>query len=91
MPELWPGLSLRVHDRQVQVRALRQRAAAVRDQLGLKAGDAVECGCIDDGKIELLFGCAQPVEQIEDLVQHPMRACAGPGDRARTIATSRAW
>jgi hypothetical protein len=38
-----------------------------------EAGVALQGRGVDDREIELLVACAQPVEQLEGLVQHPLR------------------
>ena len=35
---------------------------------------------VDDGKVKLFVGCAEFVEQIKGVVNHPVRACAGAVD-----------
>ena len=40
----------------------------------IQACESPQRGCVHHGKVQLLIGRAQPVEQIEGLVQHPARA-----------------
>ncbi len=47
---------------------------------GIEAGVAVQRGGVDDREVELFVGRAEAVEQVERLVQHPVRARAGAID-----------
>ncbi len=46
----------------------------------IESGITVQCGSVDHREIELLVGAAETVEQVEGLIQHPVRAGAGTVD-----------
>ena len=54
---------------------LEQRDRIAASHVGLEAGIAFQGRGIDDGEVELLVRSAEPIEEVEGLVQHPV----GPG------------
>ena len=63
-----------LHDRFVQ------RGHVAFAHAVVEAGIAVQGRGVDDREIQLLVGGAELVEQVEHLVDHPVRACAGAVD-----------
>lgn len=55
---------------------LEQRVHVVVHLLVVEAGDAVQGAGVDDREVELLVGGAEVVEQVEDLVDDPVRTRA---------------
>src|SRR5690606_21415763 len=56
---------------------LEQRVHVVFEVLVVETGQAVQGAGVDDREVQLLVGGAEVVEQIEDLVYHPIRTRAG--------------
>ena len=63
-----------VHDR------LEQRRHVALAHVRLEAGVALQRGGVDRVEIELVVGGAEAIEQVEGLVEHPVRARAGTVD-----------
>ncbi|MNJ71643.1 hypothetical protein D3C77_682110 [compost metagenome] len=42
----------------------------------VSTGDPHQCRSIDDWEVELLVGCVEVNEQVEDLIDNPVRTCA---------------
>ena len=74
--------AIRIHARRRHVRHDRfvQRSHVAVAHGVLKAGIAVQGRRIDDREVQLLVGRAELVEQVENLVDHPVRTCAGTVD-----------
>ena len=65
-------------EQRAHVGAFRARVR-LRD-LHVERRPAVQRGCVDDGEIELVLGRAEPVEELEGLVDHPFGPRAGAID-----------
>ncbi len=59
---------------------LEQGVHVVVQLLVVEAGDAVQGRGVDDREVQLLVGGAEVVEQVEDLVDDPVRTRAGTVD-----------
>ena len=82
LADLHAEATLDIHIRRMHLLddGLKQVVHVAVADIRIVAGIAVERRGIDYGKIELRFGRAQLVEQVESLIQHPMRPRPGPVD-----------
>ena len=55
---------------------LEQWRHVVSHVLRIIASNAVQGGSVNHREVELLFGRAKAVEQVEDFIHYPVRACA---------------